>query len=197
MSHRTHKIFYTLSAFVLMMAFFLLQPSKNPEVAQLQSQMGQQFSVAWQQTIGDQPYFEEFAVIFDGVKSFYEQSATAVVALMEDKAMDRDLAFVFKTAYQDFGQIITGQRGWQPTQVAEAKQAASLGLVTPTPWVSLPQATISQSGSVAGAVLDNSPVNIEKPWVTMKDNLTGQLYCVALYNGELNKYMGPCANDYH
>jgi hypothetical protein len=180
-----------------MMAFFLLSPSKNKDVAALQSEMGREFSVAWQQTIGDQPYFEEFAVIFDGVRDFYEESATAMVALIEDKEMDRDLAFVFKTAYQDFGQIITGQRGWQPTHVAEAKQAPSMGLITPTAWVNLPPATISESGFVAGAVLDNSPVNIEKPWVTLKDNLTGQLYCVAFYNGELNKYLGPCANDYH
>jgi len=66
------------------------------------------------------------------------------------------------------------------------------------------QEPIAQSGNVneglvAGASLSEKeqPVNNQaQPWVTMQDNMTGQLYCLAIYDGEVNKYLGPCKYDY-
>ncbi len=51
--------------------------------------------------------------------------------------------------------------------------------------------------AVAGvSIAAEEPVNSSQPWVTLKDNLTGQLYCVAIYNNEVNKYLGECQRDY-
>ena len=67
----------------------------------------------------------------------------------------------------------------------------------------VPYRTIVKTiGTVAGASIDlramTDPVNSQnQPWVTMRDALTGQYYCLAVYNGEVNKYLGPCKFDYH
>jgi hypothetical protein len=34
------------------------------------------------------------------------------------------------------------------------------------------------------------------PWLNLRDINTGQIYCVAIYNTEVNRYLGPCKNDY-
>jgi hypothetical protein len=54
-------------------------------------------------------------------------------------------------------------------------------------------------GMVAGAMVGiTGPVNNpQMPWVTLTDNLTGQNYCVAIYNDTINKYLGECRYDYH
>jgi hypothetical protein len=197
MHQRATTTFYILHGFALMTALFVLQPSQRPEVAALQSTIKHQFSVAWQETIGDQPYFTEVAVIFDGVSDFYHQAATISLALVKDESTDRDLAYIFSTAYNDFAQIFTGQKPFTGPGVAETKVWQRTVIASPAVTTFGPiEPPMVRAPQVAGAVLDNTPVNLEKPWVTMRDNLTGQLYCIALYNGEVNKYMGMCANDY-
>ncbi len=54
-------------------------------------------------------------------------------------------------------------------------------------------------GFVAGTYVDlEQPVNdMSRPWVTLQDNMTGQTYCVAIYNNEVNKYLGECKRDYY
>ncbi|HEV8601698.1 MAG TPA: hypothetical protein VGQ87_03855 [Patescibacteria group bacterium] len=69
---------------------------------------------------------------------------------------------------------------------------------------SLSSQPIAQSGDVnvglvAGTWLfeKEQPVNSQaQPWVTVQDNMTGQLFCLAIYDGEVNKYSGPCRYDY-
>jgi len=59
--------------------------------------------------------------------------------------------------------------------------------------------TVVGSGTVAGEYIElEQPVNdAARPWVTLQDNMTGQTYCVAIYNNEVNKYLGECKRDYY
>ena len=190
-------IFYGLSAFVLMTAFFVLQPSKIPEVASFQTGIEQQFSVAWKQTLGDGQYFDSLANIYDGITAFYDQSASATLALLTQPESDEALYHVANATYEVLVKAIV--------HASEPKVAAIQAPVLPPDGQFMTQAAITNIipvsvGNVSGVSIthDQAPVNDKtNSWVTLRDNYTGQMYCLAIYNGEVNKYLGACKNDYH
>lgn len=189
-------IFYALSIFVLGTALFVLQPSQKPEVAELQGVIKQQISIAWQQTWGDRPFLAEVGDVYDGIAEFYNQSSNATVALLAAPDSDRDIAFVLQAVYSDFADVFRDS----PSSVAEAPQPIlPEKFMTESPIYNIVPSTttaaVTAVGSVSGAVAE--PVNAPNSWVTIQDNFTGQLYCLAVYNGEVNKYLGACRNDYH
>jgi len=194
MSTRATSLFYALSGFVLFTALFVMKPSGAPEVAALQNEMKIEFAQAFRQTVGDQPYFSETRLVFEGVSEFYNEAAGASIALFEDRETDAELAYIFTATYHNLLSTLSSYLSGAPNS----------GLVQVVPAEPVPQVDLAviepagdYSGAVSGAVLDTLPVNLEKPWVTIQDNSTGQLYCLAIYNGEVNKYLGPCKNDYH
>lgn len=178
-----------------------MQPSTVPEVSALQTEMKQQFGVAWQQTIGDAPYFDSLAYIYDGVTDFYDQASREMIVLLSQPDTDQDLYYVFHAVYADFAQM------FQPRHYSLAQKVE-----IPGPGIFMTQKAIDNivpdsiaeektlSGSVSGALTfyqGIEPVNKANSWVTLQDNFTGQIYCLAIYNGEVNKYLGDCKNDYH
>jgi len=204
MHQKATAIYYGLSIFLLLTALFVMQPSKGPEMVALQGQIKQEFSVAWQQTIGDQPYFDDLGMIYDGVDSFYNQAAIYTISLIRQPESAEVLAYIFKTTYQDFAQAIRG------AQLSQKLAQTDLEVLPPDKFMSeapiyniVPDYAEALSGKpegqVAGAsVQSGNPVNsTNQPWVTIQDNFTGQLYCLAVYNGNVNKYLGPCKYDYH
>lgn len=204
MYSRVQTIFWGLSIFLLSAGLFLLQPSKIPETTVLQDQIQHQFIVAWQQTIGDQPYFDDFGLIYDGVTAFYSQSASATISLIRQPESDAALAYIFKTTYQDFVVAIKGAQLSQklaqtdPQVLPPGKFMTEQAIYNIVPEQKQ-EARIKNQGQVAGvSVQSGNPVNsVTQPWVTIQDNFTGQIYCLAVYNGDVNKYLGPCKYDYH
>ncbi len=195
MSTRATSLFYALSAFVLFTALFVMKPSGVPEVGMLQNEMKAEFSVAFQQTMGDQPYFPEVLAVVEGVSDFYTQAADASIALFEDKQADAEIGHIFAATYRTLANSlsayvpgISGSSLAQGIPPEEPELNADLAVTEPAD---------EPSGAVSGVSLDVVPVNLEQPWVTIQDNSTTQLYCLAIYNGEVNKYLGPCKNDYH
>ncbi len=191
---RATSIFYGLSGFALLMALFVMQPSRVSEVTALQHEMSTQFSVALQQTFGDQSYFSDVWDVVDGVTAFYDQSTDATVALLTQPESDQDIIYVFKTVYLTFADAVSGQHG----------EVAGVQTISPDNFMKEPAIynilPSNETPNVAGISVfntDNQPVNTEKPWVTIQDNFTGQKYCLAIYNGEVNKYLGACKYDYH
>ena len=178
-----------------MTAVFVLQPNRSPQVSALQDSMKQQFSIAWQETIGDQPWFEDVSFVYDSVSDFYSQATDATIALIGPQGnSDQDIYFVYRTVYHDFAQIIGGHI----TTLAQAEPAMppmSKFMTEPAITNIIPVI----SGDVSGASMDAvEPVNKVNSWVTIQDNFTGQMYCLAIYNGEVNKYLGICKSDsYH
>lgn len=194
MSSRANTLFYALSAFVLMTAVFVMQPSSVPEVTMLQTEIKTQFVTAFQQTIGDQPFFDDVILVFEGVSAFYEEAATSTIALLEDREADADLVNLYAATYEKLvatlGSYVSNQFGSALASVEPAVADEEAGLnISSSPVLYFKPA-------VSGSFVDNSPVNLEKPWVTIQDNYTSQLYCLAIYNGEVNKYLGPCQDDY-
>lgn len=185
-------IFYSLASFVMFTALFVMQNSSIPEVAALQDTIQHEFSVALVQTIGDGPVFDDLILVFDSISEFYQESAIASISLVQDQASDRDLAFIYTQAYE---QVLLAFHPppAMPAGAATTETTADNFMTEPAISNIIPEAP-PEAGAVSG--LSNEAVNEVVPWVTMRDNLTGQLYCVALYNGELNKYLGACRYDY-
>ncbi len=192
MHGKAATIFYSLASFVMFTALFAMQNSAIPEVAALQDNIQHQFSVALVQTIGDGPVFDDLALVFDSISEFYQESAAASLALVQDEASDRDLVFIYTRAYE---QVLLAFHPPPAMPVGAATTEITADNFMTEPAISniIPETT-PEVGVVSG--LSNEAVNEVMPWVTMRDNLTGQLYCVALYNGELNKYLGACRYDY-
>jgi len=163
-------------------------------VGLLQNEMKTEFAQAFRQTMGDQPYFPEVAQVFEGVSSFYSEAAEASIALFEDKEADAELAYIFGTTYHNLLSTLSSYLPSGPnTNLAQILPIETL----PEADLAITEPSEDYQGAVSGAVLDVLPVNLERPWVTIQDNSTGQLYCLAIYNGEVNKYLGQCKNDYH
>ena len=60
---KAQKLFYILAGFLLLTGFFVLKPNSSIEITSLQNEIKHEFSVAWIQTIGDQPYFDDLYVL--------------------------------------------------------------------------------------------------------------------------------------
>lgn len=191
MYYKAEQTFYILASFVIFTAAFILVPSAHPETIALQQEIKSQFSRAWIQTIGDQPYFTEVAEVYDGIQNFYAQAADSSIALIRHEEADRDLAFIFHGIYNEF------------KNVAIAHLPSPRSVVTQTPPImdtvisEVPRIT-APVGLVSGEEIKTPPIaNMHKAWVTIQDNMTGQLYCLAIYNGEVNKYIGECVDEYY
>lgn len=202
MHQRANTIFYVLSSFLLMAGLFVFSPSKVPEVTSLQTEIQKQFSIAWQGTIGDQPYFEELYAIIEGVDEFYSQAADQMIVLLDPKDNDQDLVYTVAQTYRIFATSfkVIENKSVASTQEADEFVVPSNFMAEEPIYNIVPESQISDNknqitGIIAGTTL-TEPVNLDQPWVTMMDNFTGQIYCVALYNGEVNKYLGPCKNEY-
>jgi hypothetical protein len=188
MNPKVEKIFYALAIFVLMNAFFILRQSSVPEVSNLQNQVKQQFSIAWQQTIGDQSYFTELSGVYDGITAFYNQSADATIALIKSPDSDADIYSVFSKTFNMIAQV------FQKPQQTNAAVASDNQTQKDKNHFNISTPIDSQTQLISGTAIVK-PVNQINSWVTIQDNFTGQLYCLAIYNGEVSKYLGPCKSD--
>ena len=213
---KTASIYYSLASFLLLTGLFVLTPNTSPEVTTLQSEIKHEISVAWEQTIGDEPFLTDLVTVLEGVEAFYTQSADAMIALLEDRTgSDRDLAWIFNQTYNSIAasfkpkatELAVNQVGGTQIEAEEEldmpnfmAEAPILNIVpegfkleTSSPVV----AGVSNSTPETFVYPDTTPVNLTQPWVTIKDNTTGQLYCLAVYNGEVNKYLGECKYEYY
>jgi hypothetical protein len=193
------SIYYGLAIFVVGAVVFVMHPSNVPEMTNWQNGIKHEFATAFKQTMGDQPWFSDFELVYDSVNNFYTQSSDATIALLAQPDTDSDIAYIFKEVYLSFAHAI------KPPANTLAYKDLPLppmppNFMTEEPLYNIvPYRTVVKTiddGQVAGTSTDNSPVNTKQPWVTIQDNLTGQLYCLAVYNGTVNKYLGPCKYDY-
>lgn len=196
---RLATIYYGIGSFVLFTAFFVMQPSNVPEVASLQENIQHNFTIAFWQTVGDQPMFDDVLLVYESVSQFYAMSADSVIAMMQQPEVDQDLAYIYGSVFNQLMAIFENPSPPASPVVAGIQTEAHLAesfMSEPAVYNIIPTQASASPGAVSG-IRQTEPVNLDVPWVTIKDNFTGQLYCLAVYNGEVNKYMGPCKYDYH
>ena len=67
-----------------------------------------------------------------------------------------------------------------------------------TPGESTSDLEFGGEGVVAGMSWYNESAIPSAPqWINVQDSITGDLYCLAIFYGEVNKYDGLCKNEYY
>jgi hypothetical protein len=160
---------------------------------------------AWKQTIGDEPWFEDVALVYNGVTNFYEAASDETIAVLDQPELNEDLVFVFAKVYSAFADAFEGEGNSDSIAYSDLPlPAVTQNFMSEEPIYNIvPYRTVvttvdeGNEGRVAGTMVDVSiPANSISPWITVQDNYTGQLYCLAIYNATINKYLGPCKNEY-
>jgi hypothetical protein len=208
----SEKTFYVLSSLALMSALFVITPNANAQVSNFQSEIGMRFQIAAIQVFGDQPILNDVKGIVYGVNDFYQQSADAMLALLTPTSADKDMNQIiaqtytnlklsfntFKLTPQIAGTFTTKESTLEPKVSISDEAFPSNFMQDPPVYNLLPEGItpkISYSADVASTET-NLPQVSTASWTNMRDSVTGQVYCVAIFNAEVNRYIGPCKNDY-
>ncbi|MBX4204882.1 MAG: hypothetical protein KW788_01680 [Candidatus Doudnabacteria bacterium] len=202
------KLFYTLSAVVLGSAFFVIQPTQRAEVAAFQHEVRQQFAVASHQVFGDEPLMvDSTKLVVSSVYEFYMRSADAFIALTTPSASQNDLNIIIADVYNKITTSLDNRERQAAPQVlgietVETQTIEVQPLILPNFMQEEPVMDIvpSHREVTAHPIIQASHPAVNDhgmPWVDLRDNQTGQIYCVAIYNAEVNRYLGPCIDEYH
>jgi hypothetical protein len=212
------SMFISLSA-LLLAVLFVVQPTDSQDMKAFQNQIKEQFAQASMQLLRGPNLGEPFALVWSSVDAFYAESATAAIALLQNDALS-DLALLFDSNYEQNMEVafapIVGR-------IIEPTEEALLNIVPYDeneylldPYfnddlVYMLDENGEVSGIVAGESIDASDVPadsqvrsqpeeplVQRPpvtWMTITDSITGQPNCVAIFNGTINAYAGPCAKE--
>jgi hypothetical protein len=216
MYFKVEQFFYFSAGIFLFLILFLLQPSPVAETSKLQDQVQKEFTAVFSDLVRQSEPLADLGLIFNGVDQFYFQSSQELMALLEvqDNPVQVEMlidhvAFATAELFDFTGSInnnypiaITAapilRSEFNASEIAYFDTSIT---VEPSPSVSTePTADlVSQPPQVAGSSTHwSEPVNnAVKPWVTLRDNVTGRDYCVSIYNNEVNKYPGECKYDYY
>ena len=204
----SEKSFYFLSSLALMAALFVLQPNGNNQVADFQSQIGKEFQIASIQVFGDQPVLTDVRTIISGVNDFYQQSADAMLALLTPTAQEGDLNQIVAQTYHNFrlafeikatpqvAGTFTVRQNQEPVTTEEPETVPDNFMQEPPINNLIPDGIVPNVSFNSENYSGSLPQVSTASWTNMRDSVTGQVYCVAIFNAEVNRYLGPCKNDY-
>jgi hypothetical protein len=206
---RAEQLFYATSSLGLALAIFLLLPFGFGHVAQFKATVNEQLEKAFIQIIGDQPFLvDDLEIAWLGVNDFYNVSTDEMLVLLTPTKSEDDLFIIANEVSNQFAPVVV-----RLASLLERVGSVS-GESTQNNQLRIPSDKFMQEESlmniIPGEIFDMNPepdileeymfiehpVNNNLPWVTLSDNITEELFCVAIYNNEVNKYQGPCKFDY-
>ncbi|MBI2607484.1 MAG: hypothetical protein HYW51_01535 [Candidatus Doudnabacteria bacterium] len=210
---RATQLFYGISSLVISVAVFLVLPFGFGELQEFKKDIRNQFTQAFIQTIGDQPFVaDHVSLVWSSINNFYNQATDSTLALLapggsEDDLMriawgvrDRFAAIVRDLEYARtgrFDRLRTGRVAGEnsdPRLRQDFGGQANLTNIHPNDPKFMTEEPL-RNIVPESLLIDDQPRNNDFPWVTLQDNITGQFYCVAIYDEEVNKYLGPCKLD--
>jgi hypothetical protein len=218
MYFKVEQFFYYSAGIFLFLILFLVQPSQVAETGQLQEQVQKEFAAVFSDLVKKSEPLADLGLIFNGVDEFYIQSSQELMALLEIQDNPAQVEMLidhvaFATAQlfdltspiNDNYPVAVSAAPLVRTELSQLVpdisyfDASSYVTVEPTPSIPTEQADLKTQPEVAGSSTDwSEPANnATKPWVTLRDNVTGRDYCVSIYNDEVNKYQGECKYDYY
>lgn len=216
MYRQAEQIFYASAIAILMAVFFVINPNGTREVSSAQERIFSDVSLAFTQLIGDEPLFRGVSDLWDGVEGFYVSAADqALVLIQPTEAETRTLAFFYKGTEAALGRLADGRVAGITKETEETESAAGLVIeesAVLSDFGILPigepiynivpytEADITRSKLVGQAEFEPDrtvPVRHYSGWMTVEDAITRQKYCLAVYNGEVNKYLGECVYEYN
>jgi hypothetical protein len=104
---RAEQLFYATSSLVIATAIFLLLPFGFGEVNEFKTDVQEQFSKAFTQTIGDQAFIvDDLDLVWRGVNDFYIKAADEIFVLLEPGDQDEDLIRIAQEITKEFIPVI-------------------------------------------------------------------------------------------
>jgi hypothetical protein len=216
MYKKVEQFFYFMSAGFLLLIMFALHPSNVKATSDFQDKVVGEVSIVWNDLMDGYRPWEEVAFIWNGVSTFFDESANQTIALLQPTEMPNEVRYAidhvaFATAELfDFRAPIENAPVNVAVTTISHPSAREVVLSFEELYEEMMQleeelmfdeqsAILETKPQVAGVETSFSePVNSkERPWVTLTDNITGQEYCVSIYNSEVNKYLGECKYDYY
>ncbi|MBI2356378.1 MAG: hypothetical protein HYV13_04210 [Candidatus Doudnabacteria bacterium] len=104
MHNKARQLFYALSMFLLMNALFVMQDNQisdnRYQITEFKQEIRDAFSIAFLQTAGDKPLFEDLEIGLVGIVKFYEEAADEMLALLAPTKYEDGMSEVIASAWQ-------------------------------------------------------------------------------------------------
>jgi len=199
MTKAVYQSMFVSLSMLLLALLFVISPTEDKDLLSFQENIKNKFAQATVEVIGYQSFTEPFAFVWSTVEEFYDESATAAIALLQPDESFTELALMFSSQYQ-VDKLVAG------TQIAmrPPTEDAVLNIVPMSEAESLLDPYFNEDlayveefgGTVAGESItvgeeDRPPV----VWTTLTDSITGFPFCVAIFNTEINSYPGACVEE--
>lgn len=187
---------YAFLCVIMAAAFFVLKPSDSDEVKLFQANLKSDFAQSFASLIGDESFLEPFAFIWNTSEAFYQDTSNQALALL--KPTDTMVEFTLRFNKQ-----------YQSDKIAAHSDISLSGYMALDPLINIVPVSDAEKlldpyfseegfeseGRVAGESIgagfeDKNPV-----WLTIPDSLNGEVYCLAIFDGVVNSYQGPCVFD--
>jgi len=195
------KLFYGFSAVLLGAGIFVIQPAHNQDVSNFQSNIKNQFALAAGEVLDYHPMLDSVEFIVSGVNQFYQEAAISMTAILTPSGSMNGLNFVATSTYQRFASLFN-QNLPKVAGISIIARQKEETLVIPPNFMQedpvyniVPQQSLNFAPANQAAIIP--PAIPKETWMNITDTNTGQVYCVAIFNSEVNRYLGPCKNDYH
>ena len=193
MTKGIEKLYFSLLGGVLLPTFFLMNSYDNPDLAFYTEPVMEQIEQAVQMALGDESLLAEFKEVYDGVAAFYNVSADTTLAALDYEApvdhyaINLDIAYDYYRYDKLSGSVLGTSWEEETVQLVLAED-----IIFEDPEIA--DDVHPSYGTIEYDEL-NALNSEELPWVTIKDNVTGDYYCVAVFAGEINQYDGKCKYD--
>ena len=193
----SEKIYYTLSIALLGALLFIARPSSNPVAENLRNEISNQFNLAFLQVVQPQSVLEDVENVVLAVNEFYNQSAEATIALLNPIASNKVLELAVDRAYTGLTSVFLKYHSLvKPTFASSGISSNFFFHSKSFERSENKDAFVNSPGLNKGFFYFGSENNTaQSNWTNLKDLVTGQIYCVAIFNSEINRYLGPCAES--
>jgi hypothetical protein len=196
-----YQSMFVFLSIALMAVLFVMQPTDDKDMQAFKSEVQDMFVTAAHQVMGDQSVVEPFAFVWTVTQDFYGQSADQALALLKPDDSLVELALMFDGEYlldKEMIQapVITRAASEEPVQLVALQHNETEDLLDPNFDEDLAYVE-DFGGRVAGeSITTGEPQPTQTAeWVELHDSITGEAYCVAVFFGAINSYMGPCARE--
>lgn len=189
--------YFFLSA-LLGAALFVMQPTEIKEVVTFQKDIQTKFAQSFVQLVGQQNFVEPFEFVWTGVSDFYSQSTDVAIAMISPSEETLAMMLRFDSQYhKDVETIKTAfvPRGFMSEEPIYYMVPVSDAESLLDPYFSEDN-NYARQGLVAGeSITGDQPDPAPATWLNVPDSISGQIYCVGIFDGSVNVYAGTCAYD--
>jgi hypothetical protein len=200
MAKAVYQSMFVFLSVLLLALLFIVSPTKDKDLLVFQQEIRSQFAQATVDVLGGIDYAEPFVLVWESVDAFYKESAAQTIALLEPTESVTEMVLMFSEEYLIDKEIASTTLVLRPT----IKEDAIFNIVPMSeadllldPYFHEDLVYMEEYGGVVAgeSISVSEEARPEADWKTITDSITGYPFCLAIFNGEVNSYPGPCAQE--